>query len=300
MELYTSLVRLKQAMNGGQLPAMTEIPEPARLVLDPEFTIGLGALTEDAEKGLRCPVRGCGTFRHVLSRHLDSTHADVGGVERVRELLDIPRSVRLVSTHYSDMKRAELAPRIASGELQRSLIAARASRPGALKDRTRANVTLRRVYRMAGARNLQNRCEAQMRHALIDLQNKIGRAPSRADADAELGTGFSGQVIAVYGSWNAAKAQFGLEQYQRGHRVEITREAVIEALSAYHRVHGCLPNAKQALDPTRTPLIPSRPTIQKAMGTTRWVEAMQRAASILNIYGGRYGLPVRPLQEAVA
>lgn len=294
-DLYTSLVRLKQSLNGGELPPMTDIPVVAQDVIDPAFTIGLGALTEDAEKGLRCPVRGCGIYRHALTRHVTSKHPEVGGADGLKVLLEIPTGVPLASSKYRAAQAAGLARR--RPEALAILARARAAKPGILltrEVRDRANVSHRKVYKLAGLRNLTNRCEAQMRHALIDLQNRIGRSPTLNEARSLIGEGFAGHVISVYGSWNAAKAQFGLEQYQRGHsRKEVTREAVLEALRAYHRTHGCLPNVNQAQRPNRAPLIPSRPTICKAMGTESWPEAMRRAASLLNIYGGRYGLPER-------
>lgn len=301
-DLYTSLLRLKMSMNGGELPPMTDIPLSAQEVIDPTFTIGLGAFSEDAEKGLRCPVRGCGVYRHTMSFHLTTKHADVGGAEGVARLLEIPRSVKLISSKFRATKVAEAARRMADGSLQRHLATIRGMQPDRMKDRTRANATLRTMFKGAGVRNLQNRCEAQMRHALIDLQNTLGRSPCISEASKMIGEGFVGQVIQVYGSWNAAKAQFGLDQYKRGQsKKEVPREAVLEALLAYHNVHGTLPNVNQAQRPNRAPLIPSRPTILKAMGTSLWPEAMRRAASLLNIYGGRYGLPesVRPA-KAVA
>lgn len=293
-ELYTSLTRLKMAMNGGILPPMTSIPLRIQDVIDPSLTIGLGALVEDAA-GLRCPVRGCGIYRHVLGPHVDAKHPEIGGSDGLRNLLEIPRSVPLASSAYRARKREETAQRLPM--LLEQLRRARESRPGATQTqsvRERATKTTRTLYKMAGMRNLSNRCEAQMRHALIDLQNKLGRSPALREARAELGEGFCGEVIAVYGSWNAAKARFGLDQYKRGHsRAEISREAVLEALRAYYDQNGVLPSVNQVQRPNRTPLVPSRPTILKVLGTEEWPEAMRRAASILNIYGGRYGLEER-------
>lgn len=301
-ELYTSLTRLKMAMNGGELPAMTAIPLTAQTVIDPKFTIGLGALVEDEVLGLRCPVRGCGIYRHALTRHVDAAHPEIGGSEGLKLLLEIPRTFRLASSAYRANLRETIARR-GSAALEQ-LARARLARPGATQERfvrDRANITHRKLYKLAGMRNLTNRCEAQMRHALIDLQNKIGRSPTRHEADSMIGQGFVGQVIQIYGSWNAAKARFGLEQYKRGHsKKEITREAVLEALRAYYEKNGTLPNVNQAQRPNRTPLIPSRPTILKAMGTELWPEAMRRVASILGIYGGRYGLPLENRPSEVA
>ena len=59
-DLYTSLIRAKQELNDGVLPPMTPVPENVQHFIDPAFTPGLGALEEDPEKGLRCPVKGWG------------------------------------------------------------------------------------------------------------------------------------------------------------------------------------------------------------------------------------------------
>lgn len=293
-ELFTDLLRLKQAMNGGELPPMTDIPLTAQDVIDPQFTIGLGALHEDPTRGLQCPVRGCGTYRHTLKRHLNTKHPEVG--ERgVKELLEIPQSVRLISASARTRMAAEVERRGPSFRRRFSFVA---SQPATLnKGKTRKG-----LHRLAGVRNLERVCAAQVRDRLIAFQSENGRSPSQRDAEAwpDMGAAFVQKVKRIYGSWNAAKERFGLDAYSNAgysgqrravRRTNIQRAIVVEALAAYYEVHGTLPNIKQARSPVRAPLIPSAPTILKAMDTGNWPEAMRRVASLLNIYGGRYGLP---------
>ena len=96
-DLYTSLTNLKREMNGGRMPPMTPIPERALAVIDPALTPGLGALEEDPEKGLRCPVRGCGKWAHALSSHITSAHRNIGGVRGFKRMMSIPRTAALLS-----------------------------------------------------------------------------------------------------------------------------------------------------------------------------------------------------------
>lgn len=301
MELYTDLMRLKQEMNGGVLPAMTPYSESVARVLDPSFGIGLGALVESPERGLRCPVRDCGSYYHSLAHHLTSKHADLGGAIGIKMLLEIPKSVKLLSLGARSNIEKSIASRLPQVMEQARIARCRGANAfHSLEAIERKTVTQRINRASAGMRNLTNRCEAQMRHRMIDLQNRIGRSPSLEDARVDLGHGFVKCVIAVYGSWNAAKLRFDIAQYRPGQtaaRKTITRESVLVALRLYYASHGVLPTLRQANFPDRAPLIPSVTTIRRVMGTGNWSEAMRRAASLLNIYGGRYGLPekARPL-----
>lgn len=307
-QLYTSLTRLKIAMNDGELPAMTAIPAEAQDYIDPRFTIGMGALEEDETRGLRCPIRGCGKYFQLLTQHINQMHPELGA-EGLKQLLNIPPRTPLASERWL-ARRAEAAREWAHTERgEETLRLARENMPLNWRFDCRQHPKYARVsvMRSAGRRNLMDRCEAQISHQLIDLQNELGRSPSQDEAVAAYGKAFVSYARGVYGSWNAAKARFGLEvwrnQYQRRGvlaRNEVAKDAVIEALKAYYERHGTLPNAKHAERPARTPLIPKRSTIQRAMGTERWSEAMRRVASILNIYGGRYGLPERAEMESVA
>jgi hypothetical protein len=89
MDMYSTLSRAKQAMNGGDVPPLTPLTRAALKHIDPEFAPGMGVLVEDADKGFRCPVRGCGRYFQKLSVHLDGAHKDIGGSWGVRDLLSL-------------------------------------------------------------------------------------------------------------------------------------------------------------------------------------------------------------------
>lgn len=280
--LYTSLTRLKMAMNGGQLPPMTPIPENVTHLIDPGFTIGLGALSEDAERGLRCPVRDCGVWRHRLSKHLNAAHADIGGEEAIKRVLQIPVNVRLASSKEKEAVSKR------SLEMHRRMPWLRDRTDGA-RARRKATGRVKRSKTM-GYRNLINMCDKQMAHALVDLQNRIGRPPSRADALTALGPEWVWKAWELYGSWEAVLAQFGLDVVAV-QRNRPRRKDVLPSLRAWHQAHGEFPSIVECRSPTRTPLVPAPQTIMKSLNCHSWPEAMRRAAALLNIYGGRYGLP---------
>jgi hypothetical protein len=284
MQLYTSLVRLKQAMQNGATPPMTPIPESVHHIIDPAFTIGLGAITEDPVKGLRCPVRGCGTWHHVLSHHITSSHRSLG-VDGVRRALSLPATMRLVSMAHSTRLRAAAASRPQS-DRQRA-----AFRPGSRKGTVR-----RSASGTVGQRNMRDRCQAQLAHRLIDLRNTLGRTPTQAEAiSAWGGHSVVREIEKVYGTWNNALVQCGMTVRRK---VDLTVADALEGLRAYHSVHGVLPSIRQAAAPTRTPLVMSHNTIKKLLGEPTWYDCMRKAARSLGIRDGRYGLT--PFADEVA
>lgn len=288
MQLYTSLVQLKRAMNGGQMPPMTPLPESVHHLIDPAFTIGLGALTEEAEKGLRCPVRGCGKWFQSLQSHLNTVHRGTGGASAVRRALEIPDGAPLVSKKLSEVRKADTQRRMAEG----AWVPGRARR--ALKSAPRpAKESYRRGRSGMGVRNLRNSCVAQLSHALIDLHHELGRSPTVDEAIAKFGHGWMHAVRATFGSFGNAKAQCGLEVYH-GKPKRTPLETVLTALETYHAINGTLPSADQACDPRRTPVIPTYHTIRKALGEPTWYDCMRKAARILGIRDGRYGLQPFP------
>lgn len=296
MDLYTSLTRLKMAMNGGELPPMTPLPESALVAIDPAFTIGgngLGGLVEDEAKGLRCPVRGCGRWYHQITHHLDRSHAEEGGAARVRELLEIPASASLISTRLREKfvannERRDSAAALATwrtlhpGETARMARASRAVRVAGV----------RHTSRTVGFKNLLDSCPQQLAHKLIDLHKKLGRSPCADEGRAEYGPGFVSAVQRVYGSWNNAKAQVGLERWKTS-KQRWSQAAVLEALNAWYEVHGSLPSSLAIRRRRSTPVMPSKSAILSRFNTSSWPEAMRRAAALLNIYGGKFGLPER-------
>lgn len=284
MELYTSLVRLKQEMNNGVLPPMTPVPLASLALIDPALTIGQGGLFEDAEKGLRCPVRGCGKFSHFLATHLNKSHAGIGGASAVRAALDIPPRVSLVSARA----RASREP-VASRPKEVSVANLRRCRgTGPAVSRTRNSVAYK---------NLIDRCLAQLSQKILSLADELGRAPTEGEFKQRHGEGAFHAVKNAFGSWSSAKAQFDLQVYD-GRKIgndkrRIPRAAVLEALSAWHEAHGDLPLITDAAnrDGRQAPYVPSVNVVLRAFDTSSWPEAMRRAAAVLNIFGGRYGLP---------
>lgn len=134
---------------------------------------------------------------------------------------------------------------------------------------------------------------------MIDLQNKLGRSPSRNDARAELGDGFTSAAERLYGSWNAAKLAFDIVGYRPGGEARAhSREAVLASMQAFYEVHNRLPSAKEAQRRDRLPVTPSYPSVLRAMGAETWRDAMERVASFLDIHGGKYGLPVKAVAAA--
>jgi hypothetical protein len=282
MDLYTSLTQFKMAINGGVMPPMTPLSEKALLLFDPEFTIGMGALVEDAERGLRCPMRGCGEFHHRLGAHLSRKHRTVGA-DGVRRALSIP-------------SRAPLLSHRAQHDMVRHFAHLRGvPRPAALKpprnrDRRANGRSSSRSSSSIGAFNLRDRCEAQMRTKLLDLYLSIGRSPTYREAAASLGEATVKAALKLWGSWNNTVLSMGWEPRRAGIK-QRPSEAVIEALRAWYDVHGDLPNFAAARN--TTPLLPHPNTIIRALGAQSWVEAMEITASLLDIHGGRYGLPER-------
>lgn len=281
-------------MNGGQLPAMEDVPESAHHLIDPAFTVGLGGLTESEADGLRCPVRECGKWFHNLAYHVATTHRGLGGTSALRRALSIPHGAGLVS-------QALRAKRVATGltlvehckRMQRS-----GNRSVSREAATRGTRRMAQSKLSVGAKNLRDSCLAQLTHRVIDLAHRVGTSPTYAEALDAFGYPIMHQITQTFGSWTSAKEQCGLKVYKKG-RKPIGRDAVLEALTAWYEAHGSLPRLVDAEGRTnKTPYIPAAPTIIRALGATmlprgrQWPEAMRRAASLLAIYGGRYGLPI--------
>lgn len=286
MKLYTSLTRLKMEMNGGVLPPMTPLTQRASVVLDPHFSIGMGGVTEDSTKGLRCPVRGCGKWVHRLGFHANRCHPDIGGARGLRRLLDIPDNAPLISQANRDKMRALMQRRLDAGTM--------GGRRFGHGTHARQNDTgwhrRKRNAQSVGVRNLRDTCEAQLKHKFIDLQNKIGRPPVYHEFVSAYGSQLTKEIIRTYGTWNNAKGHFGLPLSRSGTR--LSSAELLESLRAWYDAHGELPSPLSANRAARMPLLHSVGTYLRAFKTESWPEAMRRAASLLNIYGGKYGLPI--------
>jgi len=281
------------AMNDGRLPPMTPVPEKATDVIDPAFTIGYGALMEDTELGLQCPVRGCGRWFHQLGLHVARSHQDIGGLGVVRDKLSIPQSARLISQKMHDRLSSQAKATLVVGNLGAVRAANARSHRKSTQSRRAATLTI-------GMKNLRDSCPTQLAHKIIDLHHKLGRTPSGREANAILGQHFTSAVIAVYGTWNNCIAQCGLETRRKASRYTV--ENVLPGLSAYYEMHGTLPYCSTVKYGQLAPLLPCATSILRAFDTDSWPEAMRRAASWLNIYGGKYGLPIQhaPKMELIA
>lgn len=276
MELYTSLTRLKMAL-GGEFPPMTPVPVASQGIIDPDFTLGHGALTEDAEMGLRCPMRGCGKYFHNLGKHVQQSHQDLGGVTALRTALSIPRTAGLLSVSAREAYRNAALRDI-------RLTPARAKRMNA-QARPKGK-TGSETYDTMNYRNLRDRCEAQMAAKLHALQEKLGRSPSINDTVEEYGTGLVHSLKRIYGTWDNAKSAFGLVAIGRtgGGRPAVEREAVLRGVRAFFEMHQRFPTHREADNPARAPLICCSITTKRALGVETWREAMHVAAVELDMY----------------
>ena len=290
--VYTTLTQFKMAMNDGVMPPMTPIPEDIRQYIDPDLTIGMGALSEDKDKGLRCPVRGCGEWFHHLTAHLNKRHADIGGAAAVKRLLDIPGGAALTSKRaYEKACAARLetkwpktGPRFGVKTNEQAVTAGR--KAGAAR-------------RTMGRRNLANVCDAQLLHRLKDLAAQLGHSPTAPEASEKYGEAFMWWIKRVYGSWNSAKLQCGLPVHVHDHGH--TRETIMEVLREFYRIHRRLPTQEDTRDLEALPRVPARSTILKKLGHTDWAIAMLAAAEELGIAYTPLGPGGRPkMQKMVA
>lgn len=297
---YTSISRAKLAI-GGKLPPMTPLGSDAKNILDERFTIGMGGLREDPKRGLQCPVKGCGKWLHVLSRHLTHAHGDIGGKIAVMDAMEIPRTTKLVSSSYHAMRQAQwkqLDYDERCKPLEKAQARIRELRAMGLFKRAVPN----KGMTTAGWRNHRDRCEAQMREPIRVLAATLDRTPTMHEVGSGVSEAFMWHCISVYGSWAAALKALGFTAYKVGvsprRKAIASRENVITALRAYVDVHGCLPLSTQAQSPSRKPLIPCRETIMRAFYAATWAEAMRAAAKVLDIADGRWGTDEHPKQWA--
>ena len=312
-ELYTSLSRAKQILmatrdwrgEGAPPPpvAMTPVPEKVRHIINPEYTIGLGALRECGtieedgkkfpcpecrgetceERGLQCPA--CGEWGHTLKKHIRAAHSDIGGVDAIKQALSIPYGASLTSRRTRAVFRQRAAERVASGvtrggdmELVRN--ATHRSVVRARRSHSRASV---------GLKNLRNTCEKQVLQRIVAVESKIGRSPTYAEAQLA-DPGLAQAAVTIFGTWNNAVAQAGLRPTRiRGW----DKTMVLEALRTWYDAHARLPTVSDVERPSSTPLLPHRRTMMDALEVDSWPEAMRKAAAMLGIRGGRYGLPER-------
>ena len=272
-ELYTSLTQLKMALNGGTMPPMTPLTDEAKKYIDPDLTIGMGALYEDQEKGLRCPVRGCGEFHHWLTRHLDLKHKAIGGAAEIRQSLSIPPSVSLASHSF----KSRLKARSTSSYVKRAApLRPTKSKPGQGRGEVWAE-KIRESKASVHTLNKLNACHAQVQKWILDNSPDgispchLKKVPSRIRV----------QILKVYGSWTAAVAAVGLKPTLQGRRY--THDDIYDSMGEWFKRHGRLPTAREAQSPERTPVIPSYNAVISQLGVRGWDDAMSHVGWILGL-----------------
>lgn len=233
--LYTAQTRAKATLNGGEAPPMT--PVPARGVVDPAFTPGMGSLDADPAGRLRCPVVGCGRFTDNLSAHL-RTHKDVLGrapVSALRRVLDLPPSAPL----GKGSARAKKA-----GQRQVS------SRRGPAR-----SPDLRPPHLTQGHRNIRNSCDQQLCKRWMAVRDKVSRDPGPKDAEhhdprlvgAAWELGWTWDDLSTF-----VRLRVGLLKTQ-----DQKRAAVASLVAAWSRENGREPTLADIRFPSTTPPLPS-------------------------------------------
>lgn len=276
-ELYTSQVHLKRLLAGQATPAFTPSPQSVLKVLDPEFFPGMGALNEDIQGRVQCPVRGCGEWHQLLARHLNISHKGIGGASAVKTALDLPLSSGLASA------------RVRAAYRSRNNLAGKGRRnPKGTGPSNQAH-----ARRSMASRNFADSCPAQLETKISALAKKIGHSPSASDFRNEYGTGVFRSVLTVFGSWNAAKATCGLSTNKSNQDARVTAALCAESLREWHRKHGDLPTVHEVRNPTIGPRLPTYKTILKAFGVDSWDAAMHSAIAFLRVKSERYGRALR-------
>lgn len=288
--LVTSLTLLKMAMNGGQMPQCTPLSGKALELFDPAFLPGLGVLNADDEKGLQCPFRGCGQWYHMLSGHVHQAHGREGGRDAICRLLGFSPSTRFSSARVIEQRRASLQRAVETGVIDRKA-ALRASRGVTQRYRGRYKLTV-------DARNVEDACAEQIKVKVLSFVTDFRRVPSLAEFSALYDGLTRNQVLLrikdAYGTWNRCLDACGVSTGRR-HQDTIGVNELLESLTSWVAVHGDLPTSADAIRRDKAPMLYYYDTYIRrlAPSSNSWPEAMRAAASMLDIHGGRYGLPER-------
>jgi hypothetical protein len=280
-DLYTSQIHIKRLLAGQATARFTMAPESVLQVLDPAFFPGMGAVNEDDEGRLQCPVRGCGKWFTKLARHLSADHRALGGAQGVRAALGIRKSVPLTSKAARAVTSAQW---------------------NAAPNRSRAFVSTIRAFRMSengsnGPKtmhdhNFSDTCPAQIQERIEALARKVGHSPSCNEFVAEYGGALFAALRQRFGTWNNAKVQCGLTTTSS---VGYTRAAVMLALQTFYDARGDLPRHRDTagVRGARGPYVPSRMAIIKALSVGSWEAAMRSAAEYLGVNSELYGFYFR-------
>lgn len=279
-DLYTSQVHLKRLFAGRATAVFTPAPEQTLKVLDPSLFPGMGILNEDDTGRLQCPVRGCGEFHRFLGRHANMKHRGIGGASAIRSALDIPARIPLASRKTRSAIR--VSPHLKDQSQRASERAVEVRRSGTFSRRTTIE-----------SRNWADTCPAQLQEKIHALAGKLNRSPSRTDFANEYGHGILSAVVAVFGTWNNAKAICGLSVTAKGNagcvpHNKLSERLVLESLRAWIDVHGDLPSSEQTRHRDLAPYIPTYAAILSAFQVETWQAAMRSAIAHLGIRSERY------------
>lgn len=288
--VFTSAVRIKMALNNGVMPPMTPLSEKAKRVCDPRFVEGMGGLREDERRGLQCPR--CGEWYHRLGHHIANSHPEVG-TAGIKEALQIPAGMPLISAVERARNLSRPARKLTkeTAREKQARIASYSSR-FAVADRPKRKKAIQKARRLAGRLNYLDWCEQQITEKLAGLATSLKRVPNIADFQAAYGEDAARRVVRLYGSINVLAARFGegIAPKLLSKDGKFRRDYVLDVLYAWYKKYGELPAERDSMLMSRVPVLPKISYITKALGTANWDSAMQRAAALLNIYGGRYGL----------
>jgi hypothetical protein len=219
-----------------------------------------------------------------LGRHVAMKHKSIG-LPAFREAMSIPTTAPLMTEDFRERKREMMQKRGTN-----LVPGARRQRPASV---ARRSATIRKTARSMGARNLHDRCIAQLAHKLTDLAHTLGRSPSAPEARQILGHTLVYHIIQTFGTWNNAKAQCGLLTAKRGSitRTKENRALVLDALEAWLKEHDDLPTYHDAMFGNTTPALPPPSVFYAVFGRSDWDACMRIGASLLDFHGGKYGLP---------
>lgn len=273
-QLYTSIAHTKIAMqNGGAPPPITQFAPEWRARFDMDSVLGLGALIEDRELGLKCPFKDCPAYCHSLSPHVRAFHGV--SAEELKKALGLPPSMSLLSKKAREKMsmiqqrlfregRSGIVKAIAKG---RELRKRYAKRPEAKRWRPKTKGL------SVAARNWRGSCNAQLGEKLKNAVDESGVSNmTQATAIEVLGYSLFKKVIRTYGTWNTAKAVHGLPvRFRMARRLEMKQ--VVDSFSAFEKKYGRFPSSGEAQRGHYAPLIPSYNPVMRVTKAKTWREA---------------------------
>lgn len=276
-DLYTDQVHLKRLLQGQATPAFTKLDSVAKRLVDPALVPGMGAIKEDPESGkLYCPVRGCGKLVTHLARHASIVHRNIGGAAAIREALDIPKKVALLSERGRDSLRV----------VGRSAEHMATARSKVKPDNMRRASSWGRKSLMAD--NFADTCPAQMAAKMSALRKKLGRKPRAAEFRQEYGGEMLEAARRVFGEWDSITR--ACEPTDRAWlQRPAGRKWVIDILKSFHEANGDLPKSNEK----EWPWTPPYADVLLALGVDNWPAAMRSVVEELGITSERYGRPTQ-------